>query len=857
MKIKSNRHRTLVNNIWLLLGLLVVILLIPSLTELLNNDPTFDENVTSLHPFDAGLPQIELRVDERHYAKLKEKRDQSLGKEDRPGAGILLTSDDDLVPATLQYEGQPYPARIRLKGDWTQHLLGDTWSFRVKLEGEQTIQGMRKFSLQHPQTRNYAGEWLFHQILKEEGILYLRYDFINIALTVVNDLEEKTTQLGVYAIEEFFDKRLIEHNRRREGVILKIDEDPLWRERRAAMANNIKLADLNYFKLAEVENMNVLPFGKKRVLADSSLYDQFLKARHLFRSYIDGKKSISEVFDVPKLARFNAICNLLGANHALIHHNYRVYYNPINAKLEPIGFDADAIQKNYYFQSYLHAQNDPNYMEAYMAALERVTSDDYFDRVMNWPGLEAIIKKMKEAFPKYEFKKEHLISNREVLRSFLYPVKSLNVFLEKADEQSLTLSIDNYNLYPAEIIQLTTIHNRPFGVPPRRIVIPAKGRERVVFSLDPNYQRLFVSKKKNKTQFDLRQDVEKIKVLYKTPGTNNTLTENILEWPPQDKSIAETGVFERDWNVTGYDFLEIDSVAKTITCRPGRWEIGSLRIGPGFTFIVAAGTELELMSAHGSIVSLSPVQLLGTAEAPVRIFTQTHAKGLLVLNARDTSIVRYCKFERLSTCSTMGWSVSGAVNFYDSPVVLYNSSFTENRSEDALNIISSWFEMDNVVFTDIHADAFDGDFVEGTIRNSFFDQIGNDAIDVSGSRIQVDNVLISRVGDKGLSAGEESQLTAEKVVVKNSEIAIAVKDRSVLTLENTLLENNQLAFTAFQKKPEFGPARIVADSVQLSQNQLDHLVEHGSSLQLNGQKTVTESRVLERMYGTEFGRKSE
>ena len=85
---------------------------------------------------------------------------------------------------------------------------------------------------------------------------------------------------------------------------------------------------------------------------------------------------------------------------------------------------------------------------------------------------------------------------------------------------------------------------------------------------------------------------------------------------------------------------------------------------------------------------------------------------------------------------------------------LEHCSFKENRCEDALNILRSHFTMSDCVFTDIHADAFDGDFVKGEVKSCIFTNIGNDGIDVSGSNIRIENVAIDQAGDKGISAGE-------------------------------------------------------------------------------------------------------
>ena len=56
-----------------------------------------------------------------------------------------------------------------MKGDWIDHLIGDKWSFRIKLKGDKTIQGMKKFSIHHPITRGFINEWVYQKTNKKEG----------------------------------------------------------------------------------------------------------------------------------------------------------------------------------------------------------------------------------------------------------------------------------------------------------------------------------------------------------------------------------------------------------------------------------------------------------------------------------------------------------------------------------------------------------------------------------------------------------------------------------------------------------------------------------------------------------------
>src|SRR5690606_5561948 len=77
-----------------------------------------------------------------------------------------------------------------------------------------------RFSLQHPGTRNYAYEWVYHKLLAYEGIIHLNYDFIALNL--------HDQDLGIYAIEEHFGQHVLQHNNRPQGAILRWNPGLYW-----------------------------------------------------------------------------------------------------------------------------------------------------------------------------------------------------------------------------------------------------------------------------------------------------------------------------------------------------------------------------------------------------------------------------------------------------------------------------------------------------------------------------------------------------------------------------------------------------------------------------------------------------
>jgi hypothetical protein len=161
--------------------------------------------------------------------------------------------------------------------------------------------------------------------------------------------------------------------------------------------------------------------------------------------------------------------------------------------------------------------------------------------------------------------------------------------------------------------------------------------------------------------------------------------------------------------------------------------------------------------------------------------------------------------------------------------------------------------MNNCRFIQTQSDAFDGDFVSGSISDCYFEKIGNDAIDVSGSDLKIRNVSIYRAGDKGLSAGENSTMDVLEIEIKNCAIGFASKDLSSISARDVWIESTKLGFTAFKKKPEFGASKIDVVGLTMTNVEVEHLIEDLSILIIDGEKVITAEDVKGRMYGVEFG----
>ena len=174
-----------------------------------------------------------------------------------------------------------------------------------------------------------------------------------------------------------------------------------------------------------------------------------------------------------------------------------------------------------------------------------------------------------------------------------------------------------------------------------------------------------------------------------------------------------------------------------------------------------------------------------------------------------------------------------------------------------MNIVRSDFSIIDTHFTNVNADAFDSDFSVGFMKKVVFDNIGNDGIDISGTELEIEDISMSKVGDKGISSGEKSDLSVDRIEINNSEIAICCKDNSTILISNANLDSNTIGITAFQKKPEFGPAKITATNIQINNTLNPFLIETSSKLLLDGKEIKSNNdKVKDLLYGVIYGKSS-
>ncbi len=776
--------------------------------------------------------------------------------------GVFIEGKEEYVSADITYKGDVTKVKIRLKGDEFDHLYGDKWSYRIEVSNDLTLFGMRRFSIHHPKTRNYIYEWLFHKILGKEDIIALRYKFINVILN--------GKDLGIYALEEHFDKRLIENNQRREGPIIKFNEDLMWEEnidvRRAFSGKPISAtSDYGSYSSSYIDG-----FEMNRTFSDTLSYFQFLEAINLLESFRDGKLKTSDVFDINKLSMYFALTDLMGAQHASRWHNIRFYYNPITSLLEPIGFDGNAgrridfisstIMEQAYFIEYdVYNVNyieqifsDPIFYEEYIKKLEFVSHTAYLDQFFSEidDELQDNLRILYSEFADFSFDKSILYENQQYIQAILHPPKGLHAYLSNASKESIEIELGNIQLMPLEVLGISYKGDVILN---KKILLDGKMQSNPV-----DYRKiLFVFP----THFSFIDTmIQNIRVNYRILGMDGSFQSEVFPWSRIDPTFVEVDLIRKSSNIEKFPFLRVDQKLKRISFVPGKWDIQENLILPkGYSVFAQEGLILNLLN-FTKIISYSPIFFLGTEENPIIITSSdSTGQGIVVLNADQQSVLEYVYFEKLLNTKENRWELTGSITFYESPVSISHCSFSQNfHGDDFINIVRTNFLIEHSTFYSTIADAVDADFCQGEIVNTRFLNSGNDAMDISGSVIDLRNIYIDGTGDKGISAGENSQLNCNQIEIRNAEIGVASKDLSEIDIQDIGMFNSRVGFTVFQKKPEFGPGFMIVSDMKMDTVGIPYLVENGSKMIIEG-KEMKENHddVQSILYGAEFGKSSE
>jgi hypothetical protein len=801
--------------------------------------------------------------------KLQDKRTSTLVH----NLPILLSEDDDWVKATLLADDgkgtRKAKAQIRLKGDWADHLRDShKLSFRIKVRNKDKIFGMSKFSIQPSSTRNHHLEPLLLDMMRNIDVLAPRYFFVDVR---INDMK-----IGIMALEEHFTKLLIESQGRREGPIVAIDEDMIWRQRHLNSINS--LSTTTHYSYRDLP-IKVFKAGKFKPGTVRS--QQNIRAMGLLRDFMDGMVSGNEVFDSDKVSRWWIVSNIWNGLHGTITHNLRFYFNPVTGLFEPISFDNDAHPRKKLEQVYGNGIatdsliSDINFRQETLNNLKMITeiiTSAEFEEDFNHQQKEYIdilatdgFKLDKLSIPELRLNLANFI--RKVEKTFARhpiaePSNNRKVNKERPADPIKRISLLNKGT-PLH----THIRSSAYWYPDhaelefKNLTIHPISIEAVYFRDTPELnlwavnQPLLVYRKNNTDHIQTQ--------IINTSGLDFN-DELVIRYSFMDKTYITPVILQfRDSNS---GFVDQDSAkdwykeqgiiikknGKTVLFPPGQYKLDrNIEIKNHWKLVLLPGVELELK--NGALLKVrGPIYSLGTEEKPVKINIESSTeKGLLGswggILVQQSSRESYLNHTFISGKPFSGLphrqdssGLTGCITFYRSNVRIKKSKFSNLQCEDALNIISSNFIIDNLTIDGSHADAFDSDFSNGKILDSTFTDIGNDGVDVSGSMVEILSSRFNDIHDKAVSVGEDSRLSANKIEVSSAKSGVVSKDKSIANIKNAHFKNiDGSALFAYVKKLEYGPSELHCTRCTFENVESPVAEQFGCTITIDGKEVDT------------------
>ena len=230
-------------------------------------------------------------------------------------------------------------ATIRISGDFKDHIkyMGDDIlsSLDIKLD-EGNINGIIRFKLFLPHTRNESSEVITSLLFKKMGYLAPRTRFI---LADVNNTKHQMI------MQEKVSKEMIENNNFRESAIFASDESLMWKLRlkKDLGFNNYifpKVVNKSWLKKGDVHrNIALKGFD---IFSRAILESWNLSNGHDEVSYNDLILSNGDLNSKSLLSRYRAHLIAMKAFHGLINHNRKFFYKTLSNSLVPVYYDGDS-----------------------------------------------------------------------------------------------------------------------------------------------------------------------------------------------------------------------------------------------------------------------------------------------------------------------------------------------------------------------------------------------------------------------------------------------------------------------------------------------------------------------------------
>lgn len=819
-----------------------------------------------------------LLIADSYLEKLNQTREKIKKESNNIGSRAVLEKKDKYyVPAILIGDKKTHKVLLRFRGDDFLSRINSPLTFKIVIKDKKNthFRGMREFTMEDVKERGGSFGIFMQQKLRQEGNYTPRYYIID---TYLNDQIVKS---ALYF--ESLSKENQEYNKRLESFVYRHPQD-IERKQRAVFyqyQNTSQDTDAKYVR--GIFGHSVDTASIKRKYKSKALQKRYENGYKLLFGYIKGNLTFEEVFNTKSFIPQVFYSDLLCESHGWVPDNIFYYYNPIIRKLEPIVFDRNVgYHSNRLYSQKMESCN----VDSYSIAIKTAVKENYETEYKQY------VKKILDEFNKGEFTEhkkrvEELVKDGKILSNNFIKKRLKYLLNEKYDYKSKglvtkrkKLDINNTGLdqvdtqkYPIAyplfvyvndsdqyISKYTIQNNLKTDVHLKSIYyFNKKGKkEFIIFGdkrIPPNkrfgqVQSIFKGSKKKinitKLFYDAyyynkdgtRVDSTKIPAL---PHVEPLTSYKDLKY--QAKSIEET--------LQDFSFLKLDKANKAFSINGIKSKINKTLIIPDGYSLNIKNSALEFIKGTRVVVRNAPIAIINSnlkaknkKDGWLGIIT-LQSEGKSIIQDSTISDIKYIDGDILKD----DWMLTGAISFYESDVDIIRSDLRDNNTEDLLNIIRSKFLLQDSTLSGSPSDAFDSDFSIGRIINTDFKNIKGDAVDMSGSEIEMIGGVISNIYDKALSIGEKSNFSGKNIKVENSGSGFVVKDGSVGKIEDSTFNDIEgVVYMSFIKKNEYGAAKLFVKNSKATNYKEFYELSSPSTLTIEGKEMDDKGTDLKSLY---------
>lgn len=736
--------------------------------------------------------------------------------------GVIIPEDNLFVKAEMEHGGRTFKAKMRIKGKLTDHVEGRKWSFRVIARKDGGVHGMRRFSLQHPGTRNYLTDWFYHRIMAGEGHVALRYMFLRVELN--------GEDLGIYALEEHFGPELLENNQRLKGPLVRFDPGLYWIHRLNEMAG------VEYDEAFAGQHVSALDaYEGNNVMKDPAMRASFEQAVGLMDAYRRGQLTADKVFDLDRVAARHAILDLLGGWRSVDWSDVKFHFDPVLRRLEPVSYEASSgwpITR--LIGAYRHRGmpqpgdelhdalfKDAELFRAYVRHLERVARKEYLDSLFTaiGPALDSASATLYREFPYKELDRKVYYRNQETIRRLLDVPKPFHAYLERMEPGAVVLKVLPIESLPMEVEGVLLPDGSMLPIQGAAIVSsrPERGvGDPMLLRFSGNWpDSIPVSNARVACRVLGSQRAREVDVFpHRMPGAGE-----VAGYPDQ---LAP--------NDHSFPFCVRDDADRTIHFKPGRWVLDrDLVLPEGYTVHAVAPLHVE-MKDGARIISRSVLRWKGHEEAPIRVEGGAGSQVLL-LGAPGQS--------RLEHVHIMGLGGPGAeervpaVHVHRSDLVMRQCTLAVAGGGVGLRAAMGRVEVLGSLFNGGH-DQLVVDHVELVLRNTGFADASDDAITLRGGTADLVGMQADRIKGIALKAALRATVEMKDMDVGTVGKGVEASEGAQVKLSGGRVSGAGVGLEADKDLLRYGATLIEATGLKLRDNGQDHKSAEGGVIRMDG-----------------------